>query len=160
MRLVTDETEKRIIEGYLLEAAREASKSVCTKSQRGAVIVRDGEIIGRGYNKPTIDYLCNPCIREEIRDNSRVELCSAIHAEQMAILDALKRGESLEGSTLYHVKVKNREMKPSGPPSCTVCSRLILESGVSEVVLWHREGYAVYTAEEFNRLSFENTPRP
>jgi len=154
MRYVTDEKEIEEIKKYMEIAAEEAKKSTCKKSQRGAVIVKDGKIIGKGYNKVTIEDLCNPCIRENINDNSRVELCSAIHAEQMAIIDAVKSGESLEGSRMYHIKLKNGEPKPSGKPSCTVCSRMLYVAGI-ELVLWHEDGYAIYTPEELNRLSFE-----
>lgn len=140
---------------YMAIAAEYAKNSSCRKSKRGVVIVKDNKIIGSGYNDVTIESLCDPCIREEIRDNSRVELCSAVHAEHAAIIDALKRGNSLEGSVMYHIKVKDGEMKPSGKPSCTMCSREILKSGVSEFVIWHNEGHAIYSAKEFNEISFQ-----
>lgn len=101
---------------------------------------------------PTICGKC--CMRSKIHDNGQVERCAAIHAEQMAILKALACRESLEGLTLYHIKVKDREMVPSGHPSCTVCSRIVCYVGV-KVVLWHQEGYALYGPEEFNDLSFK-----
>ncbi len=154
MRYINSE-EVREIEMYIAMAAEEAKKSGCSKSKRGSVIVKEGKIIGRGYNKPTLLELCDPCIRRDINDKSRVELCSAIHAEQMAILDAVNSGRSLKGARLYHIKVENGGIKPSDDISCTVCSRIILVSGIEEVVLWHTAGYAVYGAEEFNRLSFE-----
>lgn len=141
-------------EKYVKIAAECAKLSTCKKSQRGAVIVKEGFVVGLGYNKATIEELCDPCIREQIKDNSRVELCSAIHAEQMAIMDAAKGNSFLKGSRMYHIKVKDGEMRQSGKPSCTVCSRLILESGVAEVVSWHKEGYALYSSKEFNELSF------
>lgn len=163
MRKITDKEEIEKTKQYMEIAAEVAKKSTCTKSQRGALIVKNGKIIGAGYNKPTNEKWCTPCIRENIHDNSRLELCSANHAEIMAIFDALKKGGSLEGSVMYHIKVKNGEMARSGPATCTFCSRLILESGIKEFVLWHRknfrqgyeQGYYVYTAEEFNELSFE-----
>lgn len=136
-------------------AVEEAKKSTCKKSQRGAVIVKNGEVYGVGYNKVTDETYCNPCIRENIRDNSRAELCSAVHAEQVAILDALKKGRNLEGSRLYHIKVKDGEVRPSEDVSCTVCSRLVLESGIGEFVLLHKSGFVLYDSEEFNRKSFE-----
>ncbi len=141
-------------EKYIKIAAKEAIKSTCIKSQRGAVIVKNCDIIGKGYNKVTLEKLCNPCVRENIKDNSRVEMCSAIHAEQMAIIDAVKKGESLSGSRMYHIKVKNSKIAPSGNPSCTVCSRMLYEAGI-ELVLLHKEGYAVYSPEELNKLSFD-----
>ena len=155
MRHVTDKKEIRQMQYYIQLAAEEAKKSTCKKSQRGAVIVKDDEIIGKGFNRVTFEKLCNPCVREEIKDNSRVELCSAIHAEQMAVIDAVNRGKSLLGSRMYHIKVKDGKMVPCGKPSCTVCSRIIHESGISEFVLWHEEGHAIYPSEELNRLSFE-----
>ncbi len=154
MKHITDEKEIEEIKKYMNLAAEEAKKSTCKKSQRGAIIVKDNQIIGRGYNKVTLEKLCNPCIRENIRDNSRVELCSAIHAEQMAIIDAVNNGKSLDGSKMYHIKVKNGKMKPSGKPSCTVCSRMLYEAGI-KFVLWHENGYAIYSPEELNELSFK-----
>lgn len=155
MRYVTDETEIGEIEHYMELAAEEAKKSTCKKSQRGAIIVKNNNILGRGHNKVMLERLCNPCIRESIKDNSRVELCSAIHAEQMAIIGAVNAGKSLSGSRMYHIKVKNGELRKSGNPSCTICSREIYESGIAEFVLWHESGYAIYDSKEFNELSFK-----
>lgn len=155
MRYATAENEIKEIEYFMNLAAEEAKKSTCKKSQRGTIIVKDGEVIGRGYNKPTLEGLCDPCIREGIMDNTRAELCSAIHAEQMAILDAVNSKKPLAGSRMYHIKIKDGKMGPSGKPSCTVCSRIIYESGVAEFVLWHEEGYAIYDSKELNELSFK-----
>ena len=154
MRYLTKEESKQAQE-HILVAVEEANKSTCKKSQRGAVIVKNGEIIGRGYNKVTIEEFCDPCIREHITDNSRVELCSASHAEQLAIIDALKKGKDLEGSRMYHIKVKDGKIRPSEDVSCTVCSRLVLEVGISDFVLLQKKGLALYSAEEFNRKSFD-----
>jgi dCMP deaminase len=147
--------ETKKMEKFIKIAAKEAKKSTCKKSQRGVVIVKNGEIIGRGYNKPTIEKLCNPCIRENVKDNEKVELCSAIHAEQMAIMDALKKGRNLEGSRMFHIAVKNGKIKFSEDTSCTVCSRIVLESDIKDFVLLHKKGFAIYPADEFNRLSFD-----
>lgn len=151
------ENERKELAEYFMQKAAEITfdkKDICPKSQRGVVIVRQNEIIGRGYNKITIPKYCNPCIRRHITDNSRTELCSAIHAEEMAILDALKKGNSLEDTILFHTKVKDKKQAYSKQPSCTNCSREIYIAGISEVVLWLKDGYALYSAEEFNELSF------
>jgi len=136
-------------------AAEEAERSGCKKSKRGSIVVKNGRIIGRGYVKPTIEKLCNPCIRENVHTNGQLELCCAIHAEQLAILDALKSGESLEGAAIYHIKVKNGEIRPAKNLSCTICSRMILEVGIKEFILLFEDGYRAYTAEEANKLSFD-----
>ena len=56
---------------------------------------------------------------------------------------------------MYHIKVRGGEIRPSEDVSCTVCSRLVLEVGIGEFVLLHKKGLALYSAEEFNRKSFE-----
>lgn len=154
MRIITDKEELQKTREYFNLAAEEAKKSTCKKSQRGAIIVKNGKVIGKGYNKVTYPKLCNPCIREEIHGNGRVELCAAIHAEQMAIIDACNKGNTIKGATIYHVKIKNREEKTCNDLSCTVCSRLVSEAGI-KFVLHEDRGFVVYEPEEFNRLSFE-----
>lgn len=156
MRYATDESEIKEIKKYLKLTADEAIKSKCKKSQRGVVIVKSKRIISRGNNKVTLERICNPCIREHIKDNSKVELCSAIHAEQTAIINAIKKGKSLKNSKMYHIKVKDGKMCPSGKPSCTVCSRMVLESGIAEFINLEKVGkYAVYDSREFNELSYQ-----
>lgn len=155
MRCATDKGEIREIEYFMKMAEEEARNSTCKKSQRGAIIVKDGEIIGRGHNKVTYEKCCKPCVRENIKDNSRVELCSAIHAEQMAIIDSINGGKSLNGSRMYHAKTKNGEAKPVEDLSCTVCSRIIYESGIAEFVLLQKKGYVIYGSKELNELSFK-----
>ena len=153
MRFITGEDELKKVKYFMQQAAEEAKKSRCKKSQRGVVIELNGKIIGRGHNKPTLEHLC--CLREHIKDNSRVELCTAVHAEQMAIVDAANMGKSISCARMYHIKLKDGEMRTSGNPSCTVCSRIIGVSWISEFVLWHKEGYALYSIGEFNELSFD-----
>ena len=151
MYIIQDSKEIELTKNYILQAAKVAQYSKCLKSQRGVVIVKNNEIISTGYNRPTCEGKC--CLRENIHTNGQVELCYGVHAEWMALLNADK--EKRAGAWLYHVKVKKGEAKPSGEPSCTPCSRLILEAGIAYVVLWHKEGYAVYDANEFNKTSFK-----
>jgi len=151
MRYITDPNEIELTKHYLELAAIEATYSKCKKSQRGVIIIKNDIMIGKGHNKPTLENLC--CMREEITDNGRVELCTAIHAEQMAMIDAANHGFILNGGRMYHIKTKKGQMVPSGEPSCTVCSRLIYEAGL-EFVLWHKEGYAIYDPKELNELSY------
>ena len=152
MKYLTELSEIEEAENYMKLAAEEAKKSTCKKSQRGALIVKGEVILSRGHSKVTLSELCNPCIRENIKDNSHVELCSAIHAEQITLLKVDSR--LLKNARMYQIKVKDGEMRQSGKPSCTVCSRMIYEAGI-EFVLWHKEGYAVYGPEELNKISFE-----
>ena len=142
---------------YFNKAAEIARKnSRCLKSKRGVVIVDDGEIIGEGYNSPPREKdICVHCMRDYFKNcTSTTEPCRAIHAEERAILDAFKKQKNLEGSVMYHVKVKNDVIVPSTIPSCTICSKLVEELDISFVMLT-KEGVFQYLSEEFNQLSFE-----
>jgi dCMP deaminase len=155
MRYATP-SEVKDIEVYVRAAEHEARKSTCKKSQRGAVIFKGWEILGIGCNTPTYyEGTCNPCVREKIKDDTRYENCSAIHAEEMAIIDSGKQGKKIEGSTMLHVKLKNGKNEACGKPSCTECSKMVLMSGIKEFIMREEGGYAIYPSEEFNRLSFD-----
>ena len=146
MRPIIDPQELEQTLKYMDIAAHVARQSRCLKSQRGVVIVKNDKIISTGYNKPQKQkYGC--CLRETIKDNSRVELCNAVHAEDMAIGYADNSKSQLRGARMYHIKVKNGKPMPSGKPSCTMCSKMIQEMGL-EFVLWHEHGYVLYEPEE------------
>jgi hypothetical protein len=82
-----------------------------------------------------------------------------MHAEWRAIMDALRNyPDNIKGSKLYFTRVNNDgEIKKSGKPFCTVCSRLALDSGVEYFILWHEDGIYEYSTSEYNRLSYEYT---
>ncbi len=152
-------------------AAKVAGKSTCTRSKRGAIIVKSGHVVGEGFNAPhaTFEYLCQPCIREQLNvpHKTRYELCCGEHAERAALDDSvmriLKGGEGLEcggpyEGTMYHIALnESGEPVRSGEPSCTLCSGPILKWGIKEVVLWQGgDIYKAYGAREFHELSIEN----
>ena len=155
MRYIEKPTELKEANYFLELAAQQAKKSTCKKSKRGAIIVKNGKILGMGYNNLIDREDCDPCLREDINDNSKAELCYAVHAEQDAIFNALEKHNDLKGSRIYHIKVKDGKMEPSEDISCTVCSRIVLRTGISEFVLLQKKGIAVYDSKEFNKLSFE-----
>ncbi|MEM5814584.1 MAG: hypothetical protein QXD77_02100 [Candidatus Aenigmatarchaeota archaeon] len=154
MRYITETAELEMAEFFMDDARHEARKSVCRKSQRGAVLAKGNALLGKGHNLVTHGELCDPCVRADIHDNSRVELCSALHAEQMAVLDAHGKKTPLRGARMYQAELRKGKVMYSGEPSCTVCSRLLYAAGI-EMVLWRPNGFAVYAPEELNRLSFE-----
>jgi len=153
--------EKKEAKEYLFLCAEYARMSPCLKSQRGVVIVLNREVLGKGCNAPPFgENPCTSCLREkakELKIQSHTEPCRAVHAEQKAIINAYStKYTSLEGAVMYHVKVKNGLAVPSGRPSCTICSKLVVEVGIKEFVLWHEDGVAAYNAHEFNDLSLES----
>ena len=159
VRIIKDLEEILETEKWMEEAEKGAKKSKCLKSQVGVVIVKEREIISRGYNKIVVsdenfvnkEGYCSPCIREDIRNNSQVEKCYAIHAEQTALINAKT---DLTDTIMYHVKIKNGKRIPIGIPSCTVCNRMIKEAGVYFVTL-QKEGYVIYPPEEIVNISFK-----
>jgi deoxycytidylate deaminase len=156
--IIKDPKEISEIEKWVEEAEEEARRSRCLKSQVGVVIVQEGDIISRGYNKIVVtdelfvneEGYCNPCIREDIHNNSLVERCYAIHAEQMALINAKY---DLEGSTMYHVKIKDGKRVPIEIPTCTVCNRMLKEAGIYFVCL-QKEGYVKYSPEEIANIQY------
>lgn len=115
---------------FMLKAFEASKYSRCIKEDRqvGAVIVKDDQIIGIGYNgAPTGSLSCiqlGNCLRENyiVESGTRLELCRAIHAEQMAIVEVAKSTTSIIGSTMYVTH------KP-----CLICERIIAEASIKKV---------------------------
>ncbi len=110
-----------------------AKRSHCIKAQVGAVLVKDTRIISIGYNgPPSGTHNCDEEWPEQGCPRDSKGSCSlALHAEENAILFAVKNGAQLEGSTLYTT------LSP-----CLSCARLIFSSGVKKVFYLH--SYAEY----------------
>lgn len=105
----------------------------CVKAQVGAVLIKDTRIISIGYNGPPAGtHNCDEewpehgCARD-----ARGSCSLALHAEQNAILYAVKNGANLEGATLYVT------LSP-----CLACARLIFSAGIKAV--FYLNSYAAY----------------
>lgn len=147
--------EKSRAEDFFHEALKECEKSFCLSSQSGCVIVNNNLIIGRGTNSPPGHVKIEKCLKDDLPENFRSDKTCCIHAEQRAILDALQMGPKIvAGSTLYYIRKKFGEKVFAGKPFCTICSKLALDVGVSEFVLWHENAITAYDAREYNELSF------
>ena len=125
---------------YLDIAQTVAERSTCMRKKYGAIIVKDDVIIATGYNgAPRGRQNCtdlNFCMREKLQipRGERYEMCRSVHAEANAII-AVSREESL-GATLYMVcrDPKTGDLVP-GTNSCSMCKRLIINAGISTVVI-------------------------
>jgi len=124
---VAHENDRISKDHYFMNIAIEVSKrSTCTRRQIGAIIVNDvGEIKSTGYNgnprgMPHCDEM--GCIRDKlgIPSGTRLETCTAVHAEQNALIQA---GTFSRGSTLYSTIVP-----------CPICARMIMNAQVTRVV--------------------------
>ncbi len=118
---------------YMELAANLAKKSHCIKRHVGAVLTKETRIISIGYNGPPAGtHNCD----EEFPDtgcarDSKGSCSLAIHAEQNAILYAVKNNASVAGSTLYVT------LSP-----CLACARIIYSMGIEKVI--YLKSYAEY----------------
>ena len=110
-----------------------AKRSHCVKAQVGAVLAKDTRIISIGYNgPPSGTHNCDEEWPQSGCPRDSKGSCSlALHAEENAILYAVKNGARLEGATLYTT------LSP-----CLPCARLIYSAGVTQV--YFLKSYAEY----------------
>jgi dCMP deaminase len=99
----------------------------------GAVLVKDHHVIATGYNgNPKGFAHCEDigCIREELQvpSGQSHELCTGLHAEQNAILQAARFGQAVDGSTMFTTVFP-----------CVICVKMMINAGIREVV--YDEGY-------------------
>jgi deoxycytidylate deaminase len=145
---------------WMEAAAKVAQKALCHKARCGTVIVKEGQIVGEGYNAPPLDKEENrTCDADFPPGKPKYDRTCCMHAEWRAIMDVLKNNpDSIVGSKLYFVRVdENGKIKKSGQPYCTVCSRMALDSGVAYFLLWQENGVAEYRTDEYDHLSYAYT---
>ncbi|XIF19672.1 MAG: ComE operon protein 2 [Acetilactobacillus jinshanensis] len=104
---------------FMLQAVLLSTRSTCNRLSVGAVLVKDRRIIAEGYNGSVSgDYHCTDkgcymvnghCLR-------------TIHAEQNAIVQCAKFGESMDGAQLYVTDFP-----------CLQCTKMLLQGGITEI---------------------------
>lgn len=153
--LLGDEEKEAI--RFINKAKELALFSSCRRSRCGTVIVKDNVIVGQGYNSMPAGKITNKCFKDDLPENFISDRTCCVHAEQRAIMDALKTNpDKIIGSRLYFIRIDgNGNILKAGKPYCTICSKLALDSGIAEFVLWHNEGVCVYGTDEYNDLSFK-----
>jgi dCMP deaminase len=129
-------------EYYMQLAVDVARRSTCTRRRIGAVIVNGDVIVSTGYNgNPRGLPHCAEigCIRDElsIPSGERMEICTAVHAEQNALIFA---GKEAAGGILYSTIVP-----------CNTCAKMIINAGVRRVV--YLQGYPDLMGDELLRQS-------
>lgn len=130
---------------YYLNIAKAVSeRGTCLRRNYGAVIVKNDEIIATGYTgSPRGEQNCistNNCQRQKLNipSGERYELCKSVHAEMNAIISSSR--DKMLGSTLYlygYDKEKNCEI--INPKPCTICNRLIINAGISKIIVNNEE---------------------
>ncbi len=114
---------------YFMNIAKMASlRSNCIKRKVAAVIVRDKRVISTGYNgtprgiKNCCDGGCPRC-NNFGPSGAGLGECLCSHAEENSIVQAAYHGASINAATLYTT------FSP-----CLICTKMILNSGIREVV--------------------------
>ncbi|MFN8341248.1 MAG: dCMP deaminase family protein [Cyclobacteriaceae bacterium] len=110
---------------YMELAVNLAQRSHCIKRHVGAVLTKETRIISIGYNgPPSGTHNCDEEWPETGCPRDSKNGCSlAIHAEQNAILYAVRNKTSVEGATLYVT------LSP-----CLACARIIYSMGIQRVI--------------------------
>jgi hypothetical protein len=161
MKFIENEQEKIVAEKFVEQAKVEAKKATCQRAKCGAIIVSNGEIIGRGFNSPPCDSederRCE--IKKNEYDQKVTDKTCCVHAEQRALMDALKtHADKLKGSKLYFSRFySNGEQRFLGGEIqlyCTVCTKMMFDVGIEEFILPHQNGIAVFSRKEYLKDSF------
>jgi len=110
-----------------------SKRSHCIKRHVGAVLIKDTRIISIGYNGPPAkthncdeEWPVEGCPRD-----SKGSCSLALHAEENAIVFAVKNGTDIQGATMFVT------LSP-----CISCARLMFVSGIEKVIYLH--SYAAY----------------
>ena len=158
---VLQEAEELLTRAILEETAQLAQQASCLRSRCGSIIVCGTEIIGRGVNTPAGGTEAQRrCTHDKTAYHAKVtDKTCCVHAEQRAIMDALRtHPEKLVGARLLFVRLaSDGTVARAGAPYCTICSKMALDVGINEFVLWHEQGIMVYDTQEYNALSFTYT---
>lgn len=114
-----------------------ASRGNCLRRKVAAVIVKNQRVISTGYNGTPrgVRNCCEggcPRCSSDAPSGANLGECICCHAEENAITQAAYHGIALNGAKMYST------MSP-----CLVCTKMIINAGITEVV--YEEKY------EFNR---------
>lgn len=108
-------------EMYLQIAEVVSQRGTCSRSQVGAVIVKNNSVVSEGYVGSPSGFphcLDNGCIIG--KDGGCIR---TVHAEANAIIKAAKYGKAVNGATMYCTH-----------SPCKVCASFIINAGIKRVV--------------------------
>ena len=133
--------DRRDKNNYYLDIAETVlERGTCLRRNYGAIIVKNDEIISTGYSgSPRGRANCTElgyCMRKKLNipRGANYEICRSVHAETNCIISASRR--DMLGSTLYLVgKEKDTGGLIDKANSCTMCKRIIINSGIDKVII-------------------------
>lgn len=127
-----------------------AERATCDRGRSGCVIVRDKHILVTGYvgspkGMPHCDEVGHQMKTMRHEDGTETKHCvRTTHAEQNTIVQAAKRGVSIDGSTVYC------KMTP-----CTTCAKMIINAGVVRIVCEKRYHAGSESEEMFKQVGIK-----
>lgn len=166
-RLITDTVELSAAMLIFEEARKLALLSTCKRSRCGAVVHAAGlaptqhPFLGRGFNSAPGNSSPRCERKHELGPGFKSDRTCCVHAEVRAAREAsyafAANPVAWDGITtrMYFARVDDAgKIQPSGFPYCTICSKETLDVGIDEWALIHGDGVRVYTALEYNDLSY------
>jgi len=150
---------------YYLGIARQIGKrSTCLRKRFGAIIVKDDVILSSGYRgAPRGTPNCNDlrkCLRQmlDVPKGRNFELCRGVHSAVNAIVNASRAGAAVVGSTMY-LFGENPDGSLADAKPCKVCRNLIINSGITEVVVPWQGAAKHYLIKNWIKESIRNPTR-
>ena len=125
------------IENYMEQARIIAMRSPCSRRKFGAIIVRNGSVVGSGYNGSAKGCLnCGediPCLKDLYREDhySSYKYCPAVHAEDNAI--SATGWERTRGGTMFLAPADDG----MGYPPCHHCRAKIINAELEGI--WYKD---------------------
>lgn len=148
--------ERRDKNNYYLDIAETVlERGTCLRRNYGSIIVKNDEIISSGYTgSPRGRKNCSDigaCIRKKMNvpRGTHYELCRSVHSEANAIISASRK--DMIGSILYLVgkDVNTNNLVENAAP-CSMCKRMIINSGISKVVIRDsKDNYRIINVQDW-----------
>jgi deoxycytidylate deaminase len=139
---------------YLISIAKQ---STCRRSKCGSIITNNDIIIGEGFNSMPCNEV-GECFKDSLPKGFKSDKTCCVHAEQRAIMNALaKHPDLIKNSRLFFLRLDEfDEPKQSGDPYCSICSKMALDAGIGEFVLFTKDGsWTAYDTDEYNKETFK-----
>lgn len=143
------------VDYYLSIAETVSKRGTCLRRKFGAIIVNNDRIVSTGYvGAPRGRVNCcdrGKCIRMEnnIPSGQRYELCRSVHAEANAIINASI--EEMDQATLYLIGIENDGSVTNNAEPCSMCKRLIINSGIKNVITKTNNGIKIFNVDDWIR---------
>lgn len=119
---MTEERQQQFKKTYINIATEVSNLSRCNRKKVGSIIVKDGNILGFGFNgTPSGEDNC-------CEDENNVTKPNVIHAEDNLIRKIKDEGKCMKGSSIFIT------LAP-----CIDCAELIIENGITNV--YYMEDY-------------------